>query len=48
MRVDPMCYYLGREKLGPSADTRVLDFSWWMDSSVGIRAGEAASCSVLG
>ena len=45
MRVDPECYYLGREKLGLSADTRILVVE---DSPAGIRAGKAASCSVVG
>lgn len=45
MRVDPECYYLGREKLGLGADTRILVVE---DSPAGIRAGKAASCSVVG
>ncbi|KAF6221009.1 hypothetical protein HO133_002690 [Letharia lupina] len=42
---DPECYRLGREKLGLSADTRVLVVE---DSPAGIRAGKAASCNVVG
>lgn len=42
---DPECYHLGREKLDLSADTRVLVVE---DSPAGIRAGKAASCSVVG
>lgn len=45
MRVDPECYHLGREKLGLSANNRVLVVE---DSPAGIRAGKAASCSVVG
>lgn len=44
-RADPECYHLGREKLDLSADTRVLVVE---DSPAGIRAGKAASCSVVG
>lgn len=42
---DPECYHLGREKLGLSADTKVLVVE---DSPAGIRAGKAAGCSVIG
>ena len=45
MNEDPECYQLGREKLGLSADSRVLVVE---DSPAGIRAGKAASCSVVG
>lgn len=45
MRVDPECYHLGREKLGLSADSKVLVVE---DSPAGIRAGKCASCSVIG
>ena len=45
MRADPECYHLGRERLGLSTKARVLVVE---DSPAGIRAGNAASCSVVG
>lgn len=45
MRADPECYRLGRERLGLSTKARVLVVE---DSPAGIRAGNAASCSVVG
>lgn len=45
MGADPECYHLGRERLGLSADTRVLVVE---DSPAGIRAGKAAGCNVVG
>lgn len=45
MRADPESYHLGRSKLNLNADARVLVVE---DSPAGIRAGKAASCSVLG
>ena len=45
MRIDPECYRLGREKLGLSADSKVLVVE---DSPAGIRAGKSASCNVVG
>lgn len=45
MRADPESYILGRDKLNINADARVLVVE---DSPAGIRAGKAASCSVVG
>ena len=45
MRADPEGYIIGRQKLDLRADARVLVVE---DSPAGIRAGKAASCSVVG
>jgi glycerol-1-phosphatase len=42
---DPSCYLLGKEKLGLTADSKVLVLE---DSPAGIKAGKAAGCKVLG
>ena len=45
MKTDPESYRLGRSKLNLNTDARVLVVE---DFPAGIRAGKAASCSVLG
>ena len=42
---DPACYFLGRTRLGLSADIPVLVIE---DSPAGIISGKAAGCNVLG